>query len=154
FKSASAHAERARALAERMDDSVSLAMALNVRGYSAFQLGEWPHARADFEQSVALMRQAGFPWSAAHPLGNLGTLLLPEGDWEQAASYFDQTLKLAEQSQNLDALRWSQSTLAERELLLGQPEAAYERLKPLLDDPNQQGSGTAFVMASLAWAEL
>ncbi len=154
IRNAVAHGERARALAEQLGDSLLLGVALNVAGYAAFQLGEWQQSRPAFEHSVALLRQAGLPWGTAHSLDSLGTQLLAEGHWDQAAPYLEETLALAEQEQNLDALRWCQWALGERELLLGQPQAAYERLKPLLDHPNQEGNGIAFVLMTLAWAAL
>ncbi len=154
FQDAIAHAERARTLAEQLSDSVLLGIALNVVGSAAFQLGQWQPSRAAFEHSVALMRQAGLPWGTAHSLTSLGVQLMVEGHWNQAAAYVEEALALAEQEQNLDALRWCHSALAERELLLGQPQAAYDRLKPLLDHPHQEGNGMAFVLMTLAWAVL
>jgi tetratricopeptide (TPR) repeat protein len=148
------YAARVLALAEQVGDPSLIASALNVHGYNAFLLGEWRQARADFERAVALMRQAGLPWDAPYPLFNLGTQLMLEGNWEAAAPYFDEAIALAERNQTLVALRWAQCTLAERELVLRQPERARDRLAPLVEGRELAEGGMIFLLTDLAWAYL
>jgi tetratricopeptide (TPR) repeat protein len=50
------------------------------------------------------------------------------------------------------ALRASQTLLAERDLLARHPEAACERLAPLLDPPDPQDSTATWALPLLAWA--
>ncbi|HEX6779361.1 MAG TPA: AAA family ATPase, partial [Ktedonobacterales bacterium] len=148
------YAEQALTLAEQLGDPTLLAFALNTHGYNAFQRGEWTQARQEFEQATALMRQVGLPWGATYALFNLGALLMAQGQWDAAAPYFEEALALAERRQEQEALRWAQSDLAERELVSGQPQRAYERLRPLLDGLDRQESGAAHLLITLAWAHL
>ncbi|HEU5369009.1 MAG TPA: tetratricopeptide repeat protein, partial [Ktedonobacterales bacterium] len=146
--------ERAVLLAEQMGDPSMMAHVLNTRGYNAFLLGEWRLAREAFERASAFFRQAGAPWGAAYPLANLGMLLMVEGQWEAAVPYFEEATALAERSQMLQILRYTQDTLAERELLLGQPREALNRLEPLLKSDDNSETGLIGVQTTLAWAYL
>jgi tetratricopeptide (TPR) repeat protein len=146
--------ERAMPLAEQMGDPSMMAHVLNTRGYNAFLLGEWRLAREAFERASVFFRQAGTPWGAAYPLANLGMLLMVEGQWEASAPYFEEATTLAERSQSLQILRYTQDTLAERELLLGQPRAALKRLLPLLKGHDHSETGLIGVQTTLAWAHL
>jgi tetratricopeptide (TPR) repeat protein len=151
---AKGYAEQTLALAEQLGDPTLLAFVLNTHGYNAFQRGDWRQAREEFEQAAALLRRAGLPWGAAYALFNLCTQMMLEGRWEDAAPAFEEALVLAERQQELEALRWAQSSLAERELLIGQPQRAYERLTPLLDGLDRQESGAAHLLTMLAWTHL
>ncbi len=156
---ASAYNERALILAEQIGDPSMAAHVHNTRGYNAFLLGEWALAREAFERSITFFRQVGTAWGAAYPLANLGRLLMIQGRWEAAAPYFEEALTLAEHSQSRAISRYIQSTLAERELLLGQPRAVRERLMPLLKsvDHSRVGlseAGLIDVQIMLAWAHL
>src|SRR5262249_55571939 len=57
---------------------------------------------------------------------------------------------------DLWALRWLQGSLAERDLLAGQPEQARARLTPLLDLATPEGSGldAKQLLPLLAWAHI
>jgi predicted ATPase/DNA-binding XRE family transcriptional regulator len=146
--------ERAVLLAEQMGDPSMMAHVLNTRGYNAFLLGEWRLAREAFERASAFFRQAGTPWGAAYPLANLGMLLLVEGQREASAPYFEEATALAQQSQSLQILRWIEATLAESELVLGQPREARARLLPLLKSLDDTESGMISVHTMLAWARV
>ncbi len=148
------YAGQSLTLAEQLGDPTLLGFVLNTHGYNAFQRGEWALAREEFERAIILLRSAGLPWGAAYPLFNQGTLLMAQGQWEAAAPYFEEALALAERQQELEALRWAQCDLAERELVIGQPQRAYDRLKPLLDGLDRQETGAAHLLTMLAWAHL
>ncbi len=145
--------ERALVLADQMSDPYLLAHVLNTHGFNVFLLGEWGQAREAFERSSTLFRQAGAPWGTGYPLANLGTYFMVTGHWEVAAPYFEEAQILAEQSQSRQLLRWMQSLLAERELVLGQPQAAQQRLAPLVAEGVSE-TGLMFARALLAWAHL
>jgi tetratricopeptide (TPR) repeat protein len=144
--------EQALALAEQIGDPFLIGHILAAHGYNAFLLGAWQQARDELERAIALLRQAGAPWGTEYPLLNLGALLLCEGHWEAAAPCFDEAIALAERNQHLEVFRLVQNTLAERELLMGQPGQARDRLAPLLEGLDSAETGVLFMLTSLAWA--
>jgi tetratricopeptide (TPR) repeat protein/transcriptional regulator with XRE-family HTH domain len=154
LRAARSYNEQALFLAEQMGDSYLLANVLNTHGFNAFLLGEWSLAREAFERSSALFRQAGAPWGTGYPLANLGTYLMVTGQWEAATPYFAEAQAQAERNQSRQLARWIQSMLAERELVLGQPQAALRRLEPLVAAGGLSETGLIFVQTLLAWARL
>jgi tetratricopeptide (TPR) repeat protein len=80
-------------------------------------------------------------------------LSLAEGDEGAASAHFTEALAVAERHHDLWALRWLQGSLAERDLLAGQPEQARARLAPLLDLANLEVSGLDVrqLLPLLAW---
>jgi tetratricopeptide (TPR) repeat protein len=151
---AKAYAERAFTLAEQMRNPSLVALALSNRGSNTFRHGEWQLAREQYEQALTLMRQAGSPWGTTFTLLELGNVLMVQGHWEAAAPYYEEGLALAEQRQEQLPLWWAQSDLAERDLVSGQPQQAYERLAPLLAEQANREPGTLEPLTMLAWAHL
>ncbi len=151
---AKAYVERAFALAEQIGNPSLLAQALNNQGSNTFQRGEWQLACEHYEQALTLMRQANLPWGATDALLRLGILLMAQGHWEAAAPYFEEGLGLAEQRQ--ERLSWclAQSDLAERDLVSGQSQQAYERLAPLLAEQAHREPVPLEALTMLAWAHL
>jgi tetratricopeptide (TPR) repeat protein len=146
------YAERALTLAKQLGSNTHMGATLNNHGYNAFQRGDWGLAREEYEQAITILRQAGLPWGATHALWNRGMLLMVQGQWESAAPYYEEALALAWQRKELDAFYGVQSDLAERDLVSGLPETAYERLMPLLADLTKRESGTMEPLTMLAWA--
>jgi tetratricopeptide (TPR) repeat protein len=151
---AKAYAERAFALAEQIGNPSLVALALNNRGSNAFRRGEWQLAREHYEQALTLMRQADLPWGATSALLELGNLLMVQGHWEAAAPYYEEGLALAEQRQERLPLILAQTDLAERDLVSGQPQHAYERLAPLLAEQAHWEPEPLEPLVMLAWAHL
>lgn len=155
FAESEAYAERALALAKRQGDPVGISFYLCARGESAFYLGEWRRARADFEQAWSVARQSGVAWQAAAvPPLDLATLSMAEGDSAAASTYLDACLPRIERGGDLQLLRIAGSILAERDLLEGRPAAALARLAPLLDRPSLEEPDVTGLMALSAWTHL
>jgi tetratricopeptide (TPR) repeat protein/transcriptional regulator with XRE-family HTH domain len=142
------------ALAERLDDPTAMAHVLYGRGLNAFAIGEWQQARSDFERAATLVSSTGQFLHATYPPHGLGLLCLAEGRQEEAAHYLKEALTLAQRNHDLQVLCWVKAALAEWELLAGRPEAARERLVPLLDAPGLMVSYSKEALALLAWAYL
>jgi tetratricopeptide (TPR) repeat protein len=86
-------------------------------------------------------------YASMYPL-YLGCLSLAEGEWDEAGRYLENAAAMAEDA------RWEQSLLAERDLLLGCPDAARVRLVPLLDRPGLEEFFVTRFLPTLAWAHL
>jgi tetratricopeptide (TPR) repeat protein/transcriptional regulator with XRE-family HTH domain len=146
--------ERALALAEQIGDPSFTILALSDLGKNALWTGEWQRARGYLERGVALSRTIKRSRFQADSLNSLGVLLLFMGE-EEGLRLLQDTLALAEQSQNRDARRAAHTALAERDLVEGRPEAAYARLEPLigvLEDLTSTLSTTIYSLPTLAWA--
>jgi tetratricopeptide (TPR) repeat protein len=146
--------ERALALAEQMADPLATELLLLRRGLNAYAAGDWPKARSDYEQAREIARQLGASWVSPYIALGPGLLRLAEGDLESASQLIEEGAALAEQTGDLQALRLAQPSLAERDLLAGQPAAAHARLVPLLDRPGQQEGLVTYLLPYLAWALL
>jgi tetratricopeptide (TPR) repeat protein len=146
--------ERALALAEQMADPLATELLLLRRGLNAYAAGNWPKAHGDYEQAQEMAQQLGASWVSPYIALGPGLLRLAEGDLEGARQLIEEGAVLAEQTGDLQALRLAQATLAERDLLAGQPSAAHARLVPLLDRPGQQEGLVTYLLPYLAWASL
>lgn len=60
----------------------------------------------------------------------------------------------AKRNGDLQAQRWAQSTLAEHDLLRGDPLAAYQRLAPLIDQEQPRDVDEYVLLPLFAWAAL
>jgi tetratricopeptide (TPR) repeat protein len=81
-------------------------------------------------------------------------LFLAESEWTIAIESARQALVLAEKSGDLQALRWASGVMAELDILEGRPEAARDRLLPLLDRPCLEECDVTLLLPVLAWAQL
>jgi tetratricopeptide (TPR) repeat protein len=150
-----AYAEQALVVAERLGDPVLVAAMRSRRGMSAYFTGDWAGARADFESSLALDREVGPSWVTPYLLLNLGRLCWAEGAWEEAARLLDESCGLSTARENLDALRWVQGILAERDVVTGRAEDARARLIRLLERPGLElASNEILLVSTLAWTYL
>jgi tetratricopeptide (TPR) repeat protein len=154
YRQARASLEQAIALDERLGDPAEMAYLLYIRGLNAFALGDWQRALPDFERAATLVGSTGQFWYATYPAHGLGVLSLAQGREEEAAHYLTQALRLAQQNHDQQALCWVEATLAERDLLSGRPEAARDRLAPLLDSPGLMVSYSRESLSLLPWAYL
>lgn len=145
---------RALALAERLGDPAMLAYMLNNLAALHFLLGQWEEARPRWEHAVRLVHAQSSLWGGAYSLLGLAQLDLAEGRGSEADPLIEEGISLATRRENWEALRMAQTALAERDLLAGNPQAAYTRLAPFLDHPSQQGIGRWYFVHLVAWALL
>jgi tetratricopeptide (TPR) repeat protein len=147
--------QRARACAERSGVPGDIAFhSLYRGGFIAFHTGDWDLARQELERAVALMRQAGLPWTAAYVLLGLGRLRLAEGQCVEASALLEEAHTLAMRSSEIQGLRWAARQLAELDLLEGHAEAARARLLPLLDRSDAAEFDVTYLLPVLARAYL
>jgi tetratricopeptide (TPR) repeat protein len=144
--------DRALRVAEELGDPTVVAFMTANHGGPAYNLGNWTGAREDFTAGYTMMRSLGQTWASAWPPLLLGQLDLAEGRWEPGASRLAEAIALADETRDLQALRWAHASLAEWELLHHQPRAAYERLLPLTDHPEQREADVCQLLPLLAWA--
>ncbi|HEV2235038.1 MAG TPA: AAA family ATPase, partial [Ktedonobacterales bacterium] len=146
------YTERALRVAEELGDPTVIAFMTANHGSPAFNLGNWQAAREDFAAGYAMMQSLGKTWASAWPPLLLGQLDLAQGHWEAGASHLADAVALAEATRDRQALRWAHASLAEWDLLRRQPRTAYERLLPLVDQPDQREADVCQLLPLLAWA--
>jgi tetratricopeptide (TPR) repeat protein len=154
FEQDAMYTERAYDAARRLGDPTVLAFMTSNRGGPAFNVGDWRTARQAFEEGLSIMRPFGTTWASAWPPLLLGRLELAEGEQAMGEAHLSEAIELARQSDDLQALRWAHAALAERDLLYAAPDAARDRLLPLMDRPNQQESDVTPLLPLVAWAYL
>lgn len=154
FETGRMHIDRALAAAEQLADAGQQALALALRGWLAFLLGDWEQARRDLELAVALSDRLDRSWYSTYPLLFLARLRLAQGDDTDAARPAGEAIALAEQNTDLQALCWASGVMAECEILEGHPEAAATRLVSLLDRPGMVEDDATAVLPVLASAQL
>ncbi len=154
FEQSQAYVERACAAAEPLGWSALMAYLWFCRGEVAWYRGEWTKAKEHYEHALALGRESGGIWGVGFPGFGRGHLALIQGQAEVAVQHFAEATALAERGHNLSLLRLIQLALAEAELIAGQPEAALARLRPLLDQSDQEELDVTELLPVLAWARL
>jgi tetratricopeptide (TPR) repeat protein len=86
-------------------DSVGIvAGSLNCLGEAARQEGDWAAARAYYEQSAAVLRQAGHQLGLNVALGNLGAVACEEGELTVATACFEEALVISQSSKEPDSI--------------------------------------------------
>ena len=148
------YTERALVVAERQGEPTMSAFVRHRLGVNAWCRGDWPAAKADLERALALSEQVGLHWAAAYPPLGMGMLLLAMGEEAPGLRHIETARARAERTGDRQVLRWVAVTLAERELLRGEPEAALRRLTPLLDRAGQQEGLVTVLLPFVAWAHL
>jgi tetratricopeptide (TPR) repeat protein len=144
--------ERSLEVCERVGDPSPVAFSLMNLGQILLTLGEWEEAAEDLQRAEEVLgRVASASADAVFPPATLGQLLLWQGDWEGAARQLERALALAEETGDRQALELIHLSLAEIELLRGEPEGAVARLEPLA---GREGGFLVLIQATLAWAHL
>ncbi|HEU5439997.1 MAG TPA: tetratricopeptide repeat protein [Ktedonobacterales bacterium] len=152
FRQARDYVERALVLAERIGHTENVALMTYRRGQEAFHLGDWARARADYERAIALSQEVGDVRGASYPPSKLARLALAEGRTDEAIHYSRTALDAAMRKHDAQSMRYIQSTLAEDDVLHGRPQAALDRLLPLLDGSSEETSSAAVLLPLVAWA--
>jgi transcriptional regulator with XRE-family HTH domain/tetratricopeptide (TPR) repeat protein len=152
FDGAARYFDQAVSAAERLGDPAVLASMLCNRADIAFSQGEWERTRAGLAAASALADGLEDSWVSAFPPVQLGLLELARQPLAAAATTLAAAARLARRTNNVEALRWAECGLAERDLLLGRHDRARARLEPLQDRHGQQELDAIRPLALLAWA--
>ena len=104
-----------KALAEQrgLDDPIGLSATLNNIGMIQEVRGKPVQALDYYNQSLALKRPIGYSRGIAATLGNMGETYLNLGQLDVASRHLEESMKIAEQNQNMDILANSLESLAE-----------------------------------------
>ena len=148
------HIDRSLALAEQLENPANRAVTLALRGWLATLAGDWQSAHADLDLATASSRQVALSWYSPYPLIFAARLALAEGDSAGATAAVREALAMVEGGEDLQALRWAATTMAEIAILEDHPEAAMAHLLPLLARPGLQECDVTVLLPVLAWAQL
>lgn len=146
------HYARATEIAERMGDVDMTGYMMMDHAKIAFFLGAWNQARQDCERVERIIQQADTASTSARQQLIRGLLLMVEGQEKAAEQYFNRTLLLVRSDWRIHWLVNVNTLPAERDLLEGNPQAARERLEPLLDGLDQLNESRPWLVEPLGWA--
>jgi tetratricopeptide (TPR) repeat protein len=139
--------------AEQLGMLGTVGMNLTRLGAICFFSGDWEQARAHNARALSIVAQVADYYQTA--LLHAGQLNLAEGSWELAESYLQQSSSMSGKIKHFAVHKVVESHLAELEILVGRPEAAYARLLPLLDErETEELAVSTYVLPRLAWAAL
>jgi class 3 adenylate cyclase/tetratricopeptide (TPR) repeat protein len=142
-------------LQERIQDPWGIVFASAGCGGICRNIGDWSEARVHFERGQALTRSLGFSLDREFFLRAYAEFHLDEGRLNDARSLAEEVLALAEPRGDLMSTRGVLHLLAELDLLEGRPEAARQRIEPLLDRPGLEHERvTQMMLITLAMAHL
>jgi len=145
--------ERALQLGERLGNQKDVLFMLYQLGLNAFCMGEWKRAHSAYEQAAREARAGARFWGYTYAFYGLGMLALAEGEEAAASSYFEEARRM-EESPDANIVQDMEWTLAERDLLAGQPASAYTRLTPFLSPASRESIYVKEYLPRLAWAML
>jgi len=154
FATSRRYIDRALTQAEQLVNPADLSFALAIGRWLAVLSGEWPRARADLERATSVSSVTDRSWYSSYPPIFLARLSLAQGEWTAATVAVREALALAQESGDLQALRWASTTMAELEILEGRAAAARARLVPLLDRAGLEECDVTALLPVLAWAQL
>ncbi|HEX8918947.1 MAG TPA: tetratricopeptide repeat protein, partial [Chloroflexota bacterium] len=144
--------EQAVEVSERVGNPAHIAFLLTNLAQILLTLGQWEEAGEYLERaSQVLLTHSSASSFATYIPGMKGQLRLAQGEWHEAEPDLMQALRLAEASGDRQALEMIHSSLAELEILRGQPDAAVARLEPLA---GQEGAFRVIIESTLGWAYL
>ncbi|HZS92091.1 MAG TPA: AAA family ATPase [Chloroflexota bacterium] len=154
FERSRQYTDRSIELAERHGHPAHRVLVRLRHAFIALFVGDWPQAREIIEWSIAQEHQLAGSWGFAYPLLSLGALCFLEGKWDEAEQHLERCAAIALQNDDIEALRWAHSRLAERDLFLGRPDAARRRLAGLLDRPGLEEIDVTMLLPRVAWTRL
>lgn len=134
FDQSRQYRERALEVARRLSSPSTIAFSMATLGRVHVFQGNWDAAEALLEEALSLAASTS-SWFTAYPALHLGELRLGQGAWDEASELLEMAVIIAQRSRDMQALRFAHQALAKLDLLHGRPEAARERLEPLLDRP-------------------
>lgn len=157
FDAAFHYHERALDLARRLDARSRISAETSNLSEVLFYLGDWERARGNAERAVELARSASSGLSASYfqyadVFRRLGMIRAATGEWDDALPCLEESVALAEKIPYPEALRSGQLVLAERDILEGKPQAALDRLEPLVESSEPEELGVVRLLPYLAWA--
>jgi tetratricopeptide (TPR) repeat protein len=146
--------DRGMALVDQVGEPRSVAHMWGCQAELAYYIGDWSRARTAIERSLEVVRV--YDLGAVVPEGQcyLAQLYLVAGEQEQADALSAEPLAVIQEKHDLQALRYSYSMIAERDLLAGRVEAVRTYLEPLLDRPGLEETQALLVSPQYAWALL
>jgi class 3 adenylate cyclase/tetratricopeptide (TPR) repeat protein len=133
---------RALDVARRMGDPALTVHMLFMLGTNRFFKGEWDLAQSYHQQAQEISRSLGESRVSILPLYGVAQLALYRGDWDTAVPLFEEVVRVTDRHGILPMLKWAQRCLAERDLLMDHPQAALDRLVPLLSRPGLEDNAT------------
>jgi tetratricopeptide (TPR) repeat protein/transcriptional regulator with XRE-family HTH domain len=146
-------------LAERLGARSRISAETSNLSEVLFYLGDWARARSHAERAVELARAESSGLTASYfqyadVFRRLGMIRAAMGEWKDALPCLEESVALAEKIPYPEAVRSGHGVLAERELLEGKPQAALDRLEPLVEGSYPEELGVVRLLPYLAWARL
>ncbi len=126
---------RSLAVAERIQSPWDTAMALYSAGSALRLSGDWEGARIQLEQCDELRRSLAPSWWSIYGILEFAALCIDSGDLSRARALISEALNIAQQSGHLEGRRAVERLQSHMDIWQGRPEAAVNRLEPLLDRP-------------------
>ena len=152
MKEASHHNQRGLETAERVGNLSMVAFQLTNLGEIFSILGEWEEARDYLGRAEEVLEALPSASNSDHYVPALrGKVLLAMGQWQEAEAELLRALALPGSQEDRQAFEILNISLAELELLRGEPEAAVVRLEPLA---GREGGFQVLIETTLAWALL
>jgi tetratricopeptide (TPR) repeat protein len=141
-------------LAEQTGRHSRQAWALTETGRTEVLLGQWSAARRRFERAAQLIEPGDTMNAVDYIHVHLAELALLKGDWTEAGNRLDRIVAVADPQRQLCLVRRACRLLAARDLLQRQPQAALDRLLPVLDRPGLEEPQVTRLLPLKAQAEL
>jgi tetratricopeptide (TPR) repeat protein len=120
------------AVAERRGDRGQIVLGLIALSGNAYLTGRWDQASTYLDRADDILSKLGTSRVSGWPAGARAWLELRKGNLDRATTLAEETLAFAQSVDDVDWQRMAARVLAERDVLLGQPGGAMNRLEPFL----------------------
>jgi tetratricopeptide (TPR) repeat protein/transcriptional regulator with XRE-family HTH domain len=139
-------------VAERIDSPLDRALGLTRLGVTDLLVGNGDMARTNLQRGEQMIRSLPSTSWMYLALLDLGWFHFSEGNWGKATDLTLEALTVARHGRHFEGIRAAERLLAELDVLEGRPEAAIQRLEPLLDRPGLEELQVTQFLPTLAAA--
>jgi eukaryotic-like serine/threonine-protein kinase len=149
----SAEEDALRTFRELQERSPSLPEILGYDGNALAEVGRSDEAQKTLEEAMNVARELKTPASTAEIQGYQGDNAFYRGDYQAAATFYDEELKTASQAGNLDLIQVAKFNVAKVAVRQGRFQSAASSLGKLSEDADGMGLKYLSVQCSLYHAE-
>ncbi|HEY4388611.1 MAG TPA: LuxR C-terminal-related transcriptional regulator, partial [Ktedonobacteraceae bacterium] len=154
YTEASAFAEEALQIADRLNDDFARGLSLNCMGLSAFYMADYIGAYQHFETCLLLAQKMQNPFSLVQAYRRLAEVVYAQGDYKKARQFCEESLTLSRSSNASWSVAWLLTMMAGIAWRQGDVDEAFQYAQKALADHTTVNEMQGIVHATLWLARI